>query len=162
MKKLFMILPLVFLLCFSFSCQKAEEVAEEPVVDVEADVESIKSLADEAMKAFNENDQERYLSLLTEDVTWMAPTQSTVFGKEAVRNWISFDQYYYEIAITVEEVQVFGDVGLIRDVWKGKSTLIEDSEKVSEWINKSLLIVRKQSDGTWKITHAIWNSNLPE
>jgi hypothetical protein len=26
MKKLFMILPLVFLLCFTFSCQKAEEV----------------------------------------------------------------------------------------------------------------------------------------
>ena len=37
MKKLFMVLPLVFLLCFTFSCQKAEEVAEEPVVDVEAE-----------------------------------------------------------------------------------------------------------------------------
>jgi hypothetical protein len=30
MKKLLLILPLVFLLCFTFSCQKAEEVAEEP------------------------------------------------------------------------------------------------------------------------------------
>jgi proline iminopeptidase len=29
MKKLFMILPLVLLLCFTFSCQKAEEVVEE-------------------------------------------------------------------------------------------------------------------------------------
>ena len=29
MKKLLMVLPLVFLLCFTFSCQKAEEVAEE-------------------------------------------------------------------------------------------------------------------------------------
>jgi pimeloyl-ACP methyl ester carboxylesterase len=35
MKKLFMVLPLVFLLCFTFSCQLGEEVAEEPVVDVE-------------------------------------------------------------------------------------------------------------------------------
>jgi pimeloyl-ACP methyl ester carboxylesterase len=34
MKKLLMILPLVFLLCFTFGCQKqAEEVAEEPAVD---------------------------------------------------------------------------------------------------------------------------------
>ena len=39
MKKLLMILPLVFLLCFTFSCQKqAEEVAEEPAVDIEATI----------------------------------------------------------------------------------------------------------------------------
>jgi hypothetical protein len=35
MKKLIMILPLIFLHCFAFSCQKAEEVAEEPAVDIE-------------------------------------------------------------------------------------------------------------------------------
>jgi proline iminopeptidase len=40
MKKLFMVIPLVFLLCFTFSCRQGEEVAEEPVVDVEADVET--------------------------------------------------------------------------------------------------------------------------
>jgi proline iminopeptidase len=44
MKKLFMILPLVFLLCFTFSCQQAEEVAEEPVVDVETREEGEKPL----------------------------------------------------------------------------------------------------------------------
>jgi len=33
MKKLFMILPLVFLLCFSFGCQKAEEVVTEKEVE---------------------------------------------------------------------------------------------------------------------------------
>jgi len=33
MKKLFIILPLVILFCFAFSCQQAEEVAEEPAVD---------------------------------------------------------------------------------------------------------------------------------
>ena len=31
MKKLLMIIPLVFLLCFTFGCQQAEEVAEESV-----------------------------------------------------------------------------------------------------------------------------------
>jgi proline iminopeptidase len=44
MKKLFMILPLVFLLCFAFGCQKAEEVAEEPAVDVETKEEGVKPL----------------------------------------------------------------------------------------------------------------------
>ena len=36
MKKLFVILPLVFLLCITFGCQKSEEAAEEPVVDIAA------------------------------------------------------------------------------------------------------------------------------
>lgn len=44
MKKLLMILPLVFLLCFAFGCQKAEEVSEEPAVDVEASEEGVKPL----------------------------------------------------------------------------------------------------------------------
>ncbi len=44
MKKLYIILPLVFLLCFTFSCQKAEEVAEEVGVDVETKEEGMKPL----------------------------------------------------------------------------------------------------------------------
>ena len=38
MKKFLTIIPLVILLYFTFSCQQGEEVAEEPVVDVEADI----------------------------------------------------------------------------------------------------------------------------
>jgi len=41
MKKLFMILPLVFLLCFTFSCQKAEEVAEETKEEVTSGIVSV-------------------------------------------------------------------------------------------------------------------------
>ncbi len=37
MKKLLMIIPLVFLLCITFGCKQGEEVAEEPAVDVEAE-----------------------------------------------------------------------------------------------------------------------------
>jgi len=58
MKKLFMILPLVLVLCFTFSCQKAEEVAEEPAVDVEADVEAIKNLRAQYMVSQDAGDAE--------------------------------------------------------------------------------------------------------
>ena len=47
MKKLLIILPLVFLLCFTLVCQKAEEVAEEPAVDVEAE----KQILEEELRA---------------------------------------------------------------------------------------------------------------
>ena len=44
MKKLLLILPMVFLLCFTSGCKQAEEVAEEPVVDVETKEEGVKPL----------------------------------------------------------------------------------------------------------------------
>ncbi len=44
MKKQLMILSLVVVLCFSFSCQQGEEVTEEPVVDVETREEGVKPL----------------------------------------------------------------------------------------------------------------------
>jgi proline iminopeptidase len=44
MKNLLMILPLVFVLCFTFSCQKAEEMAEEPATDVETKEEGVRPL----------------------------------------------------------------------------------------------------------------------
>jgi proline iminopeptidase len=44
MKKSLMIIPLVFLLCFTFSCQQAEEVAEGTVVDVDVKEEGVKPL----------------------------------------------------------------------------------------------------------------------
>jgi len=156
-----MIIPLVILLCFTLSCQQqGEEAAEEPAVNVEADVEAIKGLEDEAMKAFNEGDLERYLSLLTDDVVWMAHTQPTVIGKEAVKDWVRFDLYTYEVTITVEEVQVLGDWAFMRDIWIGTETQKESGEKF-EFNNKGLYLVRRQPDGIWKLSYVIFNSNTP-
>ncbi len=44
MKKLLMVIPLVFLLCLTYGCQRGEEVSEGPVVDVETKEEGEKPL----------------------------------------------------------------------------------------------------------------------
>ena len=71
MKKLSMILPLVLVLCFTFGCQKAEEVAEEPAVDVEAEETAIRETMKTAIEGLNNHDIQAHLSTLTEDFeTW--------------------------------------------------------------------------------------------
>jgi ketosteroid isomerase-like protein len=71
MKKLFMILPLVILLCFTLSCQKAEEVAEEPAVDIAAEEAAIKETMKKSFEGLNKHDIEIHLSTLIEDYeTW--------------------------------------------------------------------------------------------
>lgn len=44
MKKQLMVLPLVFLLFFTFGFHRGEEVAEEPAVDVAAEEEAIREV----------------------------------------------------------------------------------------------------------------------
>jgi len=79
MKKLFMILPLVFLLCFTFSCQKAEEVAELEVMKAQAEVEEqnmalVRSVFDELNKQ-NEAVYEEFYAL---EYSWYFPTNNPI------------------------------------------------------------------------------------
>ena len=83
MKKLLMVIPLVILLCFTFSCQQGEEVAEERAVDVEADVKALKALSDEYDVSLNAGDAEKLVSLYyTEDAVRMPPNEPMLKGKQ--------------------------------------------------------------------------------
>ncbi len=57
MKKLITIIPLVFMLCFTFSCQGGEEV------DIEADVKALKALLDERDALHSAGNKEGSISL---------------------------------------------------------------------------------------------------
>jgi len=67
MKKLLMILPLVLVFCFAFGCQKADEVAEEPAVDVEAERAAVSQAIEAWNTANNSKDLEGMLALVAED-----------------------------------------------------------------------------------------------
>ncbi len=67
MKKLFMIIPLVFLLCFAFACQQGEEVAEEPAVDVEAEKATVKALIDDFVEIWETEDMELFSKIFAHD-----------------------------------------------------------------------------------------------
>lgn len=59
MKKLFMILPLVLMLCFTFGYKQAEEVAEMSVSDIAA----LRNWLNSNMTAAKSGDIKGYLSL---------------------------------------------------------------------------------------------------
>ncbi len=80
MKKLFMILPLAFLLCFTFGCQQGEEVAEEPAVDVEAEVRARSKAAVAAEMAF---DWEKAVTFFASDVIVQPANAPQIQGREA-------------------------------------------------------------------------------
>ncbi len=84
MIKLFMVLPLVFLLCFSFSCQKAEEVAE----DAKAELD-LTPIADKLIEVFNTQDAAALSQLYTEDqVTICSGVPEPVRGRKAKEEFV--------------------------------------------------------------------------
>jgi uncharacterized protein (TIGR02246 family) len=158
MKKLLMVLPLVLLLCFSFSCQYGEEVAEEPVVDVELDIEAIKKINDEFDAAFNAGDVERIIAIFADDAVRIPPNAPPLIGKEAIRAYFQqhFDQFASEQESILVDYKVSGDLAFTRGTWKNIVTPKAGGE--SRTVNGSWVsIYRKQSDGTWKCICNIWS-----
>ena len=82
-----------------------------------------------------------------------------IIGKEAIRKR---NQYMLEIDYNVtyptEEVKVFGDWAMRRGTLKGTWKPKEEG-KLGQVNNKALQILHKQPDGSWKITHNIFNNN---
>jgi uncharacterized protein (TIGR02246 family) len=162
MKKLIMILSLVLVLCFTFSCQKAEEVAKEPAMDVKADVGAIKGLIEDCLRTYNEGDYEGYIALFDEETVLLPPNAPPVSGMETIRSIYRthFDSFDFDLIITTEEIHVFGDLAFSRDGWKGSMNPKDGSEPIV-FDNKAISIYKRQSDGLWKIWRGMYSSNTP-
>ncbi len=87
MKKMFMILPLVILLCLTFGCQKAEEVAEESVVDVEAEKQAIREMTQKAFEAKRQKDVDAVLNVYSENAFILDQDEPPFEGLEAIRDY---------------------------------------------------------------------------
>ena len=150
MKKL-TIIPLVILLCFTFSCQQGEEVAEEPVVDIEAEIEAIKRLNDEWDAAMNTGDTEKLVSFFTDDGVRIPANGPALIGKEAIRDSFQrgFDQYSVEQKNVVDDIKISGELGFFRGTWTSLVTF-KDTGNTRNINGSFISIVQKQLDGSWK------------
>lgn len=162
MKKYLTVIPLVLLLCFTFNCQKAEEVAEEPVVDVEIAKEAINGWYERYVANNNAGDFDRFGTFFTEDIIWLPPDAPVVIGKEAILDYARpfFELYSIHQEITVEEITVSGKVAFGRSSNSEEYSPKGEGESIKT-DNKAIYIFQHQNDGTWICSHAIWNSNVP-
>ena len=159
MKKLLTILPLVFLLCFTFGCQKAEEVAEEPAVDVDAMTYMIQKINDEFDTASNAGDIDKVVSLFTDDAVRIPATGPALVGKEAIRDWFQqiFDQYTLNQKNVLVDFKVSGELLFYRGTYTTTNTPKEGGEPLQ--LNGDFFVVmQKQSDGSWKTICNGWSN----
>lgn len=159
------IFPLASLLCFAFSCQQlGKKVAEEaePAVDVEADIAAINELWTQYASAVTTGDLHLWISLWIDDGIQMAPDAPAVIGKEQIRAKYEsiFPQFISKMAITSKETTVAGDWAYARGTYTLSNTPKAGGETI--YIDgKYLTILKRQVDGSWKISRDCFNSNVP-
>lgn len=154
----FMLLP---------ACAPQPEQQAEPVVEesarTEADVTAIKAVFKQYDDAVTAGDLEGFAALFVEDCIVLPPNAAILVGKDRWHSWTKsslFDQFDMEETITVEETEIAGDWAFARGAYTWRATPKAGGETVEE-VGKGIMIFERQSDGSWKISHNIWNSDNP-
>jgi len=131
---------------------------------VSPDVIAIEKVLNQYAVAVNTGDLELYLSLHTDDVVKMPPNAPATFGKEELRANMEplFDDFTCEMTINGEETQVDGDLGYSWCTYTLSITPKAGGETIiAEPDGKALGIYKRQADGSWKLSHDCYNSNVP-
>lgn len=127
------------------------------------DESRIKQLLDEYGRRWSAGDFEHWLELWTEDGVQMPDGKPTNFGIEAIRadNAPALDQFAFDLTTNPDYVvEVFGDTGYVYGTYQFTATPKGEGEAF-EFSGKYLVIVKKQTDGSWKIAIDCYNSNNP-
>jgi ketosteroid isomerase-like protein len=155
MKKLFMVLPMVLLLCFTFACQKAEEVAEEPVVDVEVEKQNVEEVIRNFYDAASTHNFQGIRDLCTDDFIIFESGQVM-----NVEDFINFLTPFKGATMTynLEDIKknVEDSVAWVTLRSKAKVTMGEQVMNY-EWLESAVL---KKQDGIWKV--AFYHSTTVE
>ncbi len=161
MKKILMIIPLVILFCFTFSCQQGEDVTEEPVVDIAAEEEAIRKLTTDWFADELRRDMEASLSYLAPDAVLQLEGAPTIVGTTAIR--AAYEEFFklpftdWVIEPRIVVVAASGD--LAYDIGSFKM-VFESPEGRKEEPQKSTIIWRKL-DGQWKVVVCCFSSDTP-
>ena len=114
----------------------------------------------ELLAAVNASDADRCSAVWADDGVLMPPHHPSVLGHEAIAKYFRdlFSRSKVKFAFTSSNVHLAGDVALERvtytaTIWPG------DGAPPIEDIGKGLHVYRRQPDGSWKLTHDIWNSD---
>jgi len=131
-----------------------------PMTALASDEEAAAEIFVRMDSALNSNDFDAFLSLFAEDAVEMPNGEPVLVGIEAisVRDGKFFADFTDEITTKIENVQIHGDVAIVRnsfqESWTPKTGGATQSAE-----GKGIGILARQSDNTWKITVLIWNND---
>lgn len=149
----------LLLACFVASCAPSQEKTAAPSAD---DTAAANKVRDDFAAAFNAGDAAKVASLYASDAVMMPTHQPVISGHDAIENYHKtfFEMYTAMINITSAESKMFGDRAMDRGTYTIQLTPKAGGSPMMDE-GKYLILLQRQSDGSWKVTHDIDNTSLP-
>ncbi len=134
--------------------------AERAQVSTEADRQAIDAVRDQEVEAFNTGDMS--LAYATDDLVNLPPGEPATVGKAAAQAWMEGFFAVFTPSLTYTSADVIVDGDLAVEHYTGSATLTptEGGEAMVETF-KGIHIYQRQADGSWKMTHDVWNFDAP-
>lgn len=147
---------LLFLFFLIPACQPAE-VSEPAAPSTAQDEAAIQEILQRNEDMWNAANPEAVLGDYAEEIVQMPPEEPAIVGKEALRaSWQEFlDENTSVWDLTVEDIQISGDLAFARGEYTAATTEKDDGE-IEEEEGNTVFVLRRESDGTWKIIIEIW------
>ena len=120
------------------------------------------NVRNEFISAFNSGDATKVASLYATDAVVMPTHQPMITGRDAIQNYNKtfFETFTATITISPIETKVFGDRALDRGTYTMQLTPKAGGSPIMDE-GKYLVLLQRQADGSWKLTHDIDNTNMP-
>ena len=136
--------------------------AEESLPSKADDEAAIRELVRQTDVEMTSGDLEGLVALYTEDAVEMGQNRPVIHGKDAIRDLEKrfLDANDAEVRSTVEDIQVSGDLAVVRARFTVSSTR-KNGGNTTTIVAKSLRVCHRQADGSWKIGTLIWNMDGP-
>ncbi len=121
------------------------------------DLAPVREVWDALIAANLTTDWDAFQRHATEDFVQLDPRSPPLVGIKAWREWAdSLDLGDVNARFDVDELAGNGDLAYVR--WSFAGSWTEGGE-VMETQGKGLSLFRKSPDGSWRISHNVWNSN---
>jgi ketosteroid isomerase-like protein len=136
------------------------EEATRPEADLAAFEAAVLEIWVHYSSAVNAGDVDSWIELWDDSGIQMPPNAPAIVGKPAIREAFSnvlLSVDFEEFTINNEEVQVFGDFGYARGHYSFVNAMAEGEP--APFQGKYLTILRRQSDGSWKVFRDCFNSS---
>ena len=137
-------------------------LGSEAVAGSEEDVAAINKVRELEAASFNDANPDGVTHIYAKDVEYIPPGEAALKGTDAVRQWIvgMLEQVDAKLKYTDSDVKVVGDWAI--EQYAGVITMTPKAggESMTENL-RGIHVYRRGEDGSWKITHDIWNSDTP-
>jgi len=127
---------------------------------IKAEDESLKQLILQALEIIRSDDFDRYFDLFTDDAVWMMPSTCYDVGIDEARSFYRFTKKFrFDQESSIDELVVSEDWAFVRVSFDGylRAKLDVGSPPLRS-VSRHIWILRKQIDGSWRISRDIWNN----